>query len=46
MQELQGKSAFITGGANGIGRAMADSFAREGVAVAIADINLSAAEQA
>ena len=45
MQELQGKTAFITGGANGIGRAIAESLAREGVAVAIADIDINAAKQ-
>jgi len=46
MQDLAGKSAFITGGANGIGFAMASSLAREGVAVAVADIDGVAAEVA
>jgi len=46
MQDLAGKSAFITGAASGIGLAMARSFAREGVAIAIADIDLEAAETA
>jgi D-sorbitol dehydrogenase (acceptor) len=43
---LQGKSAFITGAARGIGRAFAEAYAREGATVAIADINLPAARAA
>lgn len=45
MQELHGKAAFITGGANGIGHAIATRFAKEGVRLAIADIDLKAAER-
>jgi NAD(P)-dependent dehydrogenase (short-subunit alcohol dehydrogenase family) len=38
MRELQGKVAFITGGASGIGFAMARTFGREGMSVMLADI--------
>ena len=41
--KLQGKTAIITGAASGIGKEIALEFAREGANVAIADLNLIAA---
>ena len=38
MQDLSGKVAVITGGASGIGRALADAFAAEGMKLVLADI--------
>jgi len=38
MKELSGKTAVITGGASGIGRATAERLAREGVNLVLADI--------
>jgi NAD(P)-dependent dehydrogenase (short-subunit alcohol dehydrogenase family) len=39
MQQLRGKVAVITGGASGIGRAMAERFAQEGMRIVLADID-------
>jgi galactitol 2-dehydrogenase len=44
MKRLAGKSALITGAARGIGRGFAAAYIREGASVAIADINLAAAQ--
>jgi NAD(P)-dependent dehydrogenase (short-subunit alcohol dehydrogenase family) len=42
---LDGKSALITGGGGGIGRAAALAFAREGARVAVADVSAEAARE-
>lgn len=46
MKEVAGKTAFITGGASGIGLAMARSLAGAGMNVAIADVEQDALDQA
>lgn len=42
---LEGKAAFITGAASGLGAAIARKFASEGAAVAIADVQREAGER-
>ena len=46
MRDVAGKTAFITGGASGMGLAMARSFAKAGMKVVIADIEQAAREAA
>ena len=41
MGKLVGRTAIVTGGANGIGRGIAEAFAREGADVVVADIATS-----
>lgn len=45
-QELAGKIAIVTGGASGLGRAMAELFVQEGAKVVIADMDLKGEELA
>jgi len=42
MHDLRGKTAFITGGASGIGFAMAEAFGHEGMNIMLADIDAAA----
>lgn len=46
MQDVKGKTAFITGGASGMGLGMAKVFAKNGMQVVIADIRKEALDQA
>lgn len=46
MKDLAGKVAFVTGGASGIGLAMARSFAGAGMKVVLADVEDDALEEA
>ena len=43
MGRVEGKTALVTGGASGIGRASAIMLAREGARVAVSDIDLDGA---
>lgn len=44
-KSLAGRIAFVTGGAGGIGAAIADRYLREGACVVLADINVAALDE-
>lgn len=46
MEEFRGRTAVVTGGGGGIGKAMAVAFAREGMNVVIGEIDMDAAAAA
>lgn len=46
MKEFQGRVAVITGGASGLGRAMAERFAKEGMRIVLADVEPDALARA
>ncbi|PBJ13634.1 SDR family NAD(P)-dependent oxidoreductase [Flavobacterium sp. ACN6] len=45
MSLLENKVAFVSGGGSGIGRAVAEAYAREGAKVVVSDINVDHGEQ-
>ena len=45
MTKLKDKVAVVTGGARGIGAAIVDAYVAEGARVAVADVNLAAAQE-
>lgn len=46
MKDFKGKTAFITGGASGIGLGIANAFAKEGMNIVIADFRQAAIDEA
>ena len=40
---LEGKVAIVTGAASGMGKAIAEAYAREGAKVVVSDLNLEGA---
>jgi NAD(P)-dependent dehydrogenase (short-subunit alcohol dehydrogenase family) len=46
MKDFKGKVAVITGGASGLGRAMAEQFARQGMSIVLADVEPNALARA
>ncbi|RYH08856.1 MAG: SDR family NAD(P)-dependent oxidoreductase, partial [Alphaproteobacteria bacterium] len=45
MTDIKGRAAIVTGGGSGIGMGIARELAREGAAVAVADIKLENAQK-